>query len=203
MRKYWRDGWNVSEGSNGVDVTRRKRKVVKRDMIQRHYSGHLLLRVLRAFKVVVERGYEADVYYEGVITRSHFLGMLNEFRGRVKLRQDAEMLPGIKHWDRTVYKQVISGWRISALVARRDSQGLRLAIRFRQSQLIKKVFAWLLDYRQLLAARRSSMENAVEFHSKGLFVEAFLRWVSAIERSSEMRLVTSQVCETLINVLDS
>jgi hypothetical protein len=54
MRKYWRVGWNVSEGSNGLDGTRRKRKVVKRVMIQLHYSCHLLLR---------NQGLESDCFY--------------------------------------------------------------------------------------------------------------------------------------------
>lgn len=178
---------------NEEDVVRMKEKKARRDVVENHYEKRLMVRVLCGFKVVIERGHEADMLYEEFIVKRTLRTMVHEFKCRVKSREDVADIPGINHWNATVYKHVVEEWRIATLVRKRDNQGLRLAIGFHRVKLMKRAFEWLVEYRTVLGQRKEMARNADEFHDKGIYVEAFMRWVYALERGSQMRVLSTQV----------
>jgi hypothetical protein len=175
-------------------VEKRREKKEGRMKVIEFYERQLMGRGLKGLQKNVKHGYDADECYAKCILRKSVKRMKSELKRRVESRESVAMEPGIKHWNGIVYSHVLSQWRINALFAKRDSQGLRLAIGFHQSSILKRSFSWFKEYRDLIRTRRSRMKDAVEYHGQGLYVDAFMRWVWRIERGSEMRLVCMQVC---------
>jgi hypothetical protein len=174
-------------------VARVKEKKQRREVIEKHYEKRLKTRVLCGLKMVIDWGHEADLHYEKSVVTSALRKMVHEYRSRVKSREEVADMPGINHWNKIAYKHVVDRWRIATLHRARDNQGLRLAIGVHRVKLMKRAFGWLVEYRNLIGIRERMLRNAVEFHEKGLYVEAFMRWVYALERGSEMRLLSTQV----------